>query len=295
MFQWQYMFSQKILARGKDYFRHGWVVNLEEEDGSFYATVAGSEHYDVVIRTSGGHLVSMGCNCPYARDGHACKHMAAVLYQIASNETKAPFRNGLFSSKGKESIWKTPEKKRCYPFLKPMPKNGEETYSYFDLESITAHVIIYEDVLKKARKVLESGELSNLHTVTNMELIKGILFPVVSRQYWYFTAYFGMYFFVPFVNKMIQNLDKKEYTILCMIIIIVYSLLPVFGLKRIDSFNMNWGYSTATPILLVLKVLVFAFLIFVLCWSIDLIRYFIFKICRINKIPKILYNKYNKA
>ena len=42
------------------------------------------------------------------------------------------------------------------------------------------------------------------------------------------------------------------------------------------------------PILLVLKVLIFALLIFIVCWSIDLIRYFIFKICKICKSPVIM-------
>lgn len=292
-------------------------------------------------------------------------------------------------------------------------------FNGFKMIPLWLTVFFYSSILTILFKFVPS--LSLLHEVTKIELIKGIVFPVVSRQYWYFTAYFGMYFFIPFINKMIRNLEKKEYTALCITIIVVYSLLPVFGLKGIDSFDMGWGYTTAwlicmyiiggyfnkfpvklskikclllysvsifcawfsklmshvliklifkmdkeldlfidytsifiissgvallllfsnleiknriskkiisfvsslafsvyiihvqpfvfnyifrkkfehlafeTPILLVLKVLVFAFLIFVLCWSIDLIRYFIFKICRINKIPKILYNKYNKA
>lgn len=292
-------------------------------------------------------------------------------------------------------------------------------FNGFKMIPLWLTVFFYSSILTILFKFVPS--LSLLHEVTKIELIKGIVFPVVSNQYWYFTAYFGMYFFIPFINKMIRNLEKKEYTALCITIIVVYSLLPVFGLKRIDSFNMGWGYTTAwlicmyiiggyfnkfpvkiskikclllysisifcawfsklmshvliklifkmdkeldlfidytsifiissgvallllfsnleiknriskkiinlvsslafsvyiihvqpfvfnyifrkkfehlafeTPILLVLKVLVFAFLIFVLCWSIDLIRYFIFKVSRINKIPKILYNKYNKA
>lgn len=261
---------------------------------------------------------------------------------------------------------------------------------------------------------------SLIHEITNKELIKSFL-PVVSRQYWYFSAYFGMYFFIPFLNKMIQNLSRKEYTILCGTILTIFSLLPVIGLKRSDAFNMGWGYTTAwlvclyiiggyfkkfpitiskikcfllyigsifcawfakfishflikllfkldteldlfidytsifiitsgisllllfsnlkierakvqniisfvsslafsvylihvqpfvfnyilrnkfvnlafeKPIFLVIKVLLFALLIFVICWTIDFIRWSFFKIFKINKLPRILYNKYNKA
>ena len=292
-------------------------------------------------------------------------------------------------------------------------------FNGFKMIPLWLTVFFYSSIITILFKFVPS--LSILHEVTKKELIEGIILPVVSHQYWYFTAYFGMYFFIPFINKMIQNLEKKEYKVLCLTIIIVFSLLPILGLKRVDSFNMGWGYTTAwliclyiiggyfknfpikiskmkcffmyiisifcawfskfishtlikqifkmdkeldlfidytsifiissgiallllfyqieiknhiiekiisfvsslafsvyiihvqpfvfnyifskkfeqlafeNPILLVLKVLIFALLIFLVCWSIDLIRYFIFRICKIHKIPKILYNKYSKA
>ena len=86
--------------------------------------------------------------------------------------------------------------------------------------------------------------LSEMHEVSNLELIKGIFFSAVSRQYWYFTSYFGMYFFIPFINKTLHAIDKKEHQRLCLTILIIFSLLPIFGLKRIDSFNAGWGYTT---------------------------------------------------
>lgn len=54
------------------------------------------------------------------------------------------------------------EKKRCYPFVKPIPKDGEEHYQFFDMEAITAGLIIYEDVLEEGRQLLKQGKLMGL-------------------------------------------------------------------------------------------------------------------------------------
>ena len=32
--------------------------------------------------------------------------------------------------------------------------------------------------------------------------------PVIFNRYWYFTTYFGMYLFLPVINKGIENLTK---------------------------------------------------------------------------------------
>lgn len=64
------------------------------------------------------------------------------------------------------------------------------------------------------------------------------IFPVTFSSYWYFTAYFCMWFFIPIMNTAIKKLSKKEMG-LCLlsgvIIIIPISLLT-------DSFGFNNGY-----------------------------------------------------
>ena len=90
-----------------------------------------------------------------------------------------------------------------------------------------------------------SPYLMQFHKVSYHELVKGICFPVVSRQYWYFSSYFALYFFIPFINKMLHSLNKREHKILCVCIIIIYSILPLFCLGRMDSFTIGRGYTTA--------------------------------------------------
>lgn len=72
-------------------------------------------------------------------------------------------------------------------------------FNGFKMIPLWLTVFFYSLVITILFKFVPS--LSIIHTVTKAELIKAIFFPVVSRQYWYFTAYFGMYFFIPFIYK----------------------------------------------------------------------------------------------
>lgn len=42
------------------------------------------------------------------------------------------------------------------------------------------------------------------------------LFPVTRKEYWYFTAYAGVFFLSPFINQMFRNLSEKQIkTLFC--------------------------------------------------------------------------------
>ncbi len=84
--------------------------------------------------------------------------------------------------------------------------------------------------------------LSSIYVPSKISIIKSF-FPVVSGQYWYFTAYFGMYFFIPFINMFINSIEKRTHRNLCITIIIVFSLLPIMNLGDIKSFGLLHGYS----------------------------------------------------
>lgn len=67
-------------------------------------------------------------------------------------------------------------------------------------------------------------------------------FPVMTYQYWYITAYFGLYLFMPILNKYLQQISDKQLYLHMGLIFIFTSLLPTFigG----DPFILNAGYST---------------------------------------------------
>lgn len=66
-------------------------------------------------------------------------------------------------------------------------------------------------------------------------------FPVTQKEYWYFTAYFGMYFFIPFINHLLHTLSFKELKSLLIIILFIFSILPT--IMQEDIFFTSNGYS----------------------------------------------------
>ena len=83
--------ESKIVERGLDYFKDGYVARLEKVgDGEFSAVVLGSDRYEVFVRLDGASVSEHECDCPYDW-GDVCKHKVAVFYAI---------RGGNFSDTG---------------------------------------------------------------------------------------------------------------------------------------------------------------------------------------------------
>lgn len=79
--------------------------------------------------------------------------------------------------------------------------------------------------------------------ISYVEIIKSFT-PIISSQYWYFTAYFGMFFFIPFFNMLIDRLDKNQFITLVSSMFVIFSFLPFTFSSGSDLFNVNSGYST---------------------------------------------------
>ncbi len=66
-------------------------------------------------------------------------------------------------------------------------------------------------------------------------------FPFAFNVYWYFSAYFSMFFFVPFLNYLLENLEVVQCKKLIYTILIVYSIIPT--IFNNDMGNIDDGYS----------------------------------------------------
>jgi len=64
--------------------------------------------------------------------------------------------------------------------------------------------------------------------------------PVIHNVYWYFTAYFALFFFVPYINKMLAALSKKELASLAVSIVFVFVFLG--NILKNDIFFLHGGY-----------------------------------------------------
>lgn len=73
------------------------------------------------------------------------------------------------------------------------------------------------------------------------DIIFSSLLPVVSNHYWYFTSYFCLFFFTPYINKVINSLEKKELDKLALTLLILFSFVPV--IMNDDLFVTKNGYS----------------------------------------------------
>ena len=79
---WHTGFEGPILGRGKSCFRDGAVVGLRRGALEWQALVVGTKLYRVGAGMERGQVTSLRCNCPYAKEGKRCKHMAALFYAL---------------------------------------------------------------------------------------------------------------------------------------------------------------------------------------------------------------------
>ncbi len=75
-----------------------------------------------------------------------------------------------------------------------------------------------------------------------VDKIKDAFRPLTRAQYWYFTAYFGMYLLIPILNGAIEKMEKLTHKKLCFIIFIFFTIMPITF--KNDFFRTNNGMSS---------------------------------------------------
>ena len=72
--------------------------------------------------------------------------------------------------------------------------------------------------------------------------VKAIM-PVSFNNYWYFTAYTGVFIFMPWFNKLLRNTGKRELKSLILWMIVIFSFYPTAVSIINDPFHLVRGYS----------------------------------------------------
>ena len=76
------------------------------------------------------------------------------------------------------------------------------------------------------------------------DIIKAF-FPICSQQFWYFTAYFGMFWFIPILNWIINTLEFNKFQRLIWSLLIVFGFLPwISEVLGASSFGVQGGYTS---------------------------------------------------
>lgn len=133
--EWEHLFREIILERGYEYYLEGAVVNEHISKNSISATVSGNDDYDVEIIFNNDKIIGMYCSCPYAADGHNCKHMAAVLYTYQEHiEYESSINNHISNNSSTlDEIIKKASDKQVRDFLFNVLKDDDKLLSRFKI------------------------------------------------------------------------------------------------------------------------------------------------------------------
>jgi len=94
------------------------------------------------------------------------------------------------------------------------------------------NVLFYSVVLSVLGLTFRNG--------TMIDVVKGF-FPLLTRRYWYFSAYFGLLVCMPLLNLAMKTFSRKQMKIAIFMMISSISISQT--LFRIDAFNASSGYS----------------------------------------------------
>ena len=129
----------------------------------------------------------------------------------------------------------------CYALLSGyVGVNGR--FRYANLALLWLQAAFYTILIPAAFSLLAPG------MVGTREVIRGF-FPAMSNHYWYFTAYFAMFFFIPAFNYLVKHLKRRQMDVLAVSIVVVFSLLPTVFQRDVadifpgDLFITYGGYS----------------------------------------------------
>ena len=129
----------------------------------------------------------------------------------------------------------------CYALLSGFVGLGGR-FRYANLALLWCQVAFYTLLIPVVFALARPG------TVGEWALLRGF-FPAMSNHYWYFTAYFALFFFIPVLNFLVERLGERQMKALVISLVAVFSLLPTVFQTRVlpifpgDLFMEYGGYS----------------------------------------------------
>lgn len=116
--------------------------------------------------------------------------------------------------------------------------------SYAKIILLWLNVLFYTVLITLVFAIFKKGEVG----IT--EWIKAFT-PASTGQYWFFSAYFILFFLMPFLNQLLHALDAKKQFALVLTLVLCFSVLPTIR-QGGDAFVINSGYSPLWLIVLYL-------------------------------------------
>ena len=129
----------------------------------------------------------------------------------------------------------------CYALLSGFVGLGGR-FRYANLALLWCQVAFYTLLIPLVFALARPG------TVGEWALLRGF-FPAMSNHYWYFTAYFALFFFIPALNFLVERLGERQMKALAISLVAVFSILPTVFQTAVlpifpgDLFIEYGGYS----------------------------------------------------
>lgn len=115
-------------------------------------------------------------------------------------------------------------------------------YINYDIKFKYSRVIrLYMQVLFYTISVTTIAGILEPSYIGIKDIIKAFFPFAYMDVYWYFSAYFCMFFFIPYLNRVMENCTKRSATILIISIFLFFSVVPTITMSEFG--NTERGYS----------------------------------------------------
>ena len=108
-------------------------------------------------------------------------------------------------------------------------------HKYAGIIMLWLQVLLYNVVITILMTTLRKDIPVGLSTYVKM------FFPVITKPYWYFTAYFALFFVMPCYNCMIEHMPRNQLRMILAVIVVLFSVVPT--MIESDLFDLVGGYS----------------------------------------------------
>lgn len=116
---------------------------------------------------------------------------------------------------------------------------ADHSFRYRKIVPMWLTVQFYSVIIAVVSHQFYSADISRLAWLS-------YFFPVTASHYWYFTAYFGLFFFIPFANRLIEAMSRKQHLILLLTGFLLFSvsgIVHIGDLSSKDCFLLSDGCS----------------------------------------------------
>ena len=113
---------------------------------------------------------------------------------------------------------------------------GYKSYKYYNLLYLWMNLVFYSFAIYLYFCLFRKKDIIT-------EDISKYFYPIIIRRYWYFTSYFGMYLFLPIINKGIEFLTQNEFKIVVISTISLFVFWKDIKNPTMDVFGFNGGSS----------------------------------------------------